>query len=175
MRLFFGIGLPGDTALKVADWRDRQFPPLGRPVPVGNFHITLAFIGELPQRSLEGLCEDVERRLEQHPLRGGQMRLDQTGYWPRPGICWLGPSTCPTELKALATLLKNTAVAAGGRRERRRYQPHITLFRSCESPPPAPTVPADFRLAWDSFALYESRQGRQGVHYQAVAEWRLLV
>ena len=49
MRVFFGLELDASTTLAIADWRDRQLACAGRPVPPANFHITLAFIGELPE------------------------------------------------------------------------------------------------------------------------------
>ena len=173
MRIFFGLAVPASTALAIADWRERQFPPLGRPVPAANFHITLAFVGERPQQALERLCDDVDARLARKPVSGGRMLLSQVGYWPKPGICWLGPEEYPAALDTLADRLQQSALAIGARRERGAYRPHLTLFRGCENPPPAPTNPASFVLEWRSFMLYESLRGRQGVHYRPVAEWSL--
>lgn len=173
MRLFFGLEVPADTALAIADWRQRQFPPLGRPVPAANFHITLAFVGECPPQDLERLCEDVDRRLARKPAASGHMRLSQLGYWPKPAICWLGPAEHPATLDTLAAGLQQSAMTVGARRERRRYRPHLTLFRRCDTPPPAPAEPPAFELSWTGFNLYESLQGRQGVHYRAIAGWSL--
>jgi len=35
MRVFFGLELDANSALQIADWRDRQFALAGRPVPAG--------------------------------------------------------------------------------------------------------------------------------------------
>lgn len=173
MRLFFGLEIPANTALAIAGWRERQFPPLGRPVPMANFHITLAFVGECSEPTLDRLCRDVDERLARQTQNGASMTLSRVGYWPKAGICWLGPADSPVALEHLARCLQQSALAVGARRERRAYQPHLTLFRRCEIPPPAPTEPAEFRLGWHRFTLYESVAGRQGMHYQPLAEWPL--
>lgn len=173
MRVFFAIGPDPETALQIADWRDRQFSHPARPVPVANFHLTLAFAGELPAESVEALCQATEQWLAGRPPAGASLTLDQTGYWPGPGIYWLGPSRWPPSLDSLAGKLRRLVVSAGARRERKRFQPHITLFRRCQSAPPMPARAPDFSLVYRHFALYESRQLRDGVAYDALAEWPL--
>ena len=81
--------------------------------------------------------------------------------------------TRQSKLLTLAAVLQQSAMTVGARRERRPYRPHLTLFRRCDTPPPAPTEPPAFELSWTGFNLYESLQGRQGVHYRAIAGWSL--
>jgi 2'-5' RNA ligase len=171
--MFFGLDPGAELALQIADWRDRQFPGAGRPVPPANLHITLAFIGELRERDLESLALGVEHWLERRDPGGAVLNLDQTGYWHRPGIYWLGPSAWPAALDQLARKLRHLATSAGGKRDRNRFLPHLTLFRNCEHAPPAPSLPPDFTFGYDHFTLYESRQGRRGVSYHALADWPL--
>lgn len=173
MRLFFGLDPGAEVALQIADWRDRQFPGTGRPVPPANFHITLAFIGELRERDLEPLVLGVENWLQRRHPRGARLMLDQTGYWHRPGIYWLGAREWPEELDDLAGKLRRLATAAGGKRDRNRFLPHLTLFRGCTQAPPAPSLAPAFVLDYDHFTLYESRQGRRGMSYHTLAEWEL--
>ncbi|AQA19857.1 2'-5' RNA ligase [Halioglobus japonicus] len=173
MRLFFGLEpLPGE-ARAIADWRDRSLPVDGRAVPAANFHITLAFLGELDQRRLERLCDAVDSCVDQLNPAGLTLTLDNIGYWSKPRICWLGPSRWPDHLPALAKRLNHIGVSEGGRRERNNYQPHVTLYRSCDTPPSAPAQPPALPMTCDHFSLYESRQGRQGVSYHPLASWAL--
>lgn len=173
MRLFFGLELDAATTLAIADWRDRQLLCQGRPVPPANFHITLAFIGELPMPAIERLCQSVDDWVPGAGLPGATLRLDRIGYWPSPGIFWLGPSEWPGHLSRLAGKLGSLAGAAGSKKDRNSFQPHITLYRRCTEPPPAPpSIPA-LEMQYRHCTLFESRQGRQGVSYHALQDWSL--
>lgn len=172
MRLFFALEPARDTALAIADWRDQQFPATAaRAVAVANFHITLAFIGDLPQRQLEPLLLAVDS-WQDRPA-GAALQLDCTGYWQRPGIYWLGPSEWPPQLEQLSRRLAACSGQVGGKQEKRRFQPHVTLFRGCEQAPPAPSREPAIAFNYRHFTLFESRQGKQGVHYAPVADWEL--
>ena len=173
MRVFFGLELDAKSALQIADWRDRQFNLAGRPVPPANFHVTLAFVGEISESALERLCLSVDKWLEQDSVRGGRFELEYTGYWHKPGIYWLGPAACPEQLSRLAGKLAGLATKAGGKRDRSNFQPHITLFRRCNAAPPAPAVIPRITLAYKHFALFESRQGKRGVSYHPLQYWHL--
>ena len=174
MRTFFGIEIPGDVAMQIADWRDRQLGRAGRPIPPANFHITLAFVGELAPGQLERLGESVERWVESNKPRGQVLQLDSTGYWPKPGIYWLGPRSWPDPLSRLAEKLRHLSSTAGARRDRNKFQPHVTLFRNCNVAPPAPSSIPSLELGYRHFTLFESRAGKNGVSYHPLQEWELL-
>ena len=171
MRLFFGIGLSAMEALALADWRDRCTRCDGRAVPAADFHVTLGFLGELQPGRLDALLSSADRLLDKSANRDRAMVLDQVGYWPRPGIFWTGPRSWPDSVNQLAAALRDLAVQFGARRERAAFQPHVTLFRRCQTPPPAPTVSPQITLAAETVSLFESRQGREGVSYHPLAEW----
>lgn len=173
MRVFFGLALDGATALQVATWRERQLACVGTAVPPANFHITLAFIGALDEPAIERLCLSVDNWLAQTALSGATLQLDTTGYWPKPGIFWLGPADWPEQLTRLAQKLNSLGSAAGARRDRNPFQPHITLYRHCDIPPPAPASPPSIALRYAAFALFESRQGKRGVSYHILQDWTL--
>jgi 2'-5' RNA ligase len=146
---------------------------MARPVAMANFHITLAFVGEIGEQALERLCLAVDGwPLPQRP-EAGRLRLDSVGFWPRPGIYWLGPGSCPAALQELASKLRGTASRAGARRERKPFQPHVTLYRNCQTPPPHPPRLPTIDVAFGDFTLFESRQGRNGVSYHPMASWQL--
>ncbi len=169
MRLFFGLECPLDVALAIADWRERHLPPMATPVPLKNFHITLAFLGETRPGGLEQLILAVDDCV---PCPADRLVLDRVGYWPKPGIYWLGPSTWPEGLERLASDLDRLN-RGGQRRKGRSFCPHITLFRRCLQPPPAPTRPAGLHFDFERLVLFESRPGRTGVTYRPVQEWDL--
>jgi len=173
MRTFFALELPSEIALQIAAWRDRQLGQPGRPIPPANFHITLAFLGDLGESSLERLGHAVDGWLAVAEPAGGQLRLDCAGYWPRPGIFWLGAQTWPESLTRLADRLRQLGTAAGARRDRNAFRPHVTLFRNCRTPPPAPASTPGILLPYRHFSLFESQQGRHGVRYVPLAQWQL--
>lgn len=174
MRTFFALELAADVAMQIADWRDRQFGAgPGRPVPPANFHITLAFVGETAPSSLEQLCESVDASLAGAGVPGGQLQLDTTGYWPKPGVYWLGTETYPAALSQLATGLRQLATRAGARRDRKNFLPHVTLFRNCITAPVAPAEAPAFCAVYGHFTLFESRQGRSGISYHPLQHWEL--
>lgn len=173
MRLFFALEPDSRSAVAIADWRDRQLPGAGRPVPVTNLHITLAFLGEISNHRLERLCNSVDEYLEHRSVPGGELKLDQVGYWPKPRILWLGPAQWPDTLTQLGDALGQRGSTAGGKRKRGAFQPHITLFRGCDRAPAAPAAAPQFTFNYRDFALMESRQGKQGVSYHPLAHWSL--
>lgn len=173
MRAFFGLEVTAGTALQIADWRDRQLAQAGRPVPPANFHITLAFVGELPEAALERLLPSVDEWLVPATVTGDELLLDRTGYWHKPGIYWLGPSNWPQPLSKLAKKLRNLATGVGARLDRNPFQPHVTLYRKCSEAPPAPTAAPAIAMAYEGFTLFESRQGRRGVSYHPLHDWAL--
>lgn len=173
MRLFFGLEPDEHTALAVAAWRDRELPSIGRAVPVANLHITLAFLGEISPHRLERLTSATDELTQAKPMAAFSLVLDQLGYWAKPRICWLGPGVWPDELNRLASSLAGLGSAQGGKRSRGQFQPHITLLRNCDIPPPAPLRPPEFQLHFSHFNLLESRQGKSGVSYHPLASWQL--
>jgi 2'-5' RNA ligase len=173
MRTFFALELPAGLVLQLADWRDRQLGGCGRPVPPANFHITLAFVGKLSGGALERLQLAVDSWLAGEPARGDTLLLDRVGYWPRPGIYWLGPGDWPDSLAGLAAKLRRLGSAAGAPRDRSSFAPHVTLFRNCEGAPAAPAQLPAFSFSYSHFTLFESRQGRSGVSYHPLRQWEL--
>ena len=168
MRLFFGLDPLADDKQAIDAWRQRVATADGRPVPPANFHLTLAFLGEVDERRLEALCDAVDALA----LPGaGELCLDRVGYWPRPGIFWLGPGAPQPALEALARDLGRAGQVVGARRERRRFVPHLTLYRSCRVPPPAPAEAPALPFHYSGVTLFESRPGRDGVRYEPVAAW----
>ncbi len=169
MRLFFGLEPTPEACLEVAAWRDRALPPLDRPVPAQNLHITLAFLGDVPPRKIEALMDNVTG------VRAGalQVSLDELGYWPKPRILWLGPVTTPAPVALLARDLRRAARTAQISVDNRDYRAHLTIARNCLTPPPAAVMLPAVILTFSRFSLFESINSRHGVRYQALSSWEL--
>ncbi len=173
MRLFLALGVPATTARDIADWRERCATASGRAVPAANFHVTLAFIGQLQSHRLEALCDAIAAVCESGNYHTDALLLDQVGYWPKPGIFWLGPSHWPDTVTKLAAKLRNSAASFGASKDKRAFQPHVTLYRSCVLPPPAPLVAPEFSFSFDHVILFESHNSAAGVSYHSIAEFTL--
>ena len=138
-------------------------------MPVANLHITLCFLGEVDA----GKLQHVEREADRLHGSGFHLQLNEYGYFPGPGIFWIGPQQVPRELVALAQALGKVAVSAGLKREKRAYVPHVTLMRKCHSRPPEPLTPPQFELSCEGFSLYQSVPVPGGVRYRALDRWLL--
>ena len=169
MRAFFALDIAVERQYAIEKWRANALPPnLGRAVPPANFHITLHFLGEITARQFALLCiaanEITPPRIE--------LRLNTPGYFPKPGIFWLGPAEVPPALPELARALRKACRKAGvAANARRRFEPHLTLYRNCRARPPLPSAPPCFEISCDGFALFESRAGGKGVRYHVAQRW----
>ena len=169
MRLFFGLQLDQQTCLDIDHWVTKSLPPMTHPVPLVNFHITLAFLGNVDHDRLEQLCLSADAiRCQRFELT-----LNKPGFWNKPGILWLGTSEIPPPLRALSKKLKILANQMGFSADKGRYQPHVTIARRCKLAPPAAIETPDFHTAFDQFTLYESATTRSGIRYDVVNSWSL--
>jgi 2'-5' RNA ligase len=139
-----------------------------RRVPVHNWHITLAFLGNVTQQNYE--CA----QLRANEVVGStfDLTLDQFGYWPRPRVVWLGSSTLPDPLHALVSNLNSALQLCDYTPEHRIYSPHLTLLRKANHGLEVDTVePIHWHI--DHFVLVESVQTKSGSLYQVVKRWPL--
>ena len=138
----------------------------GRPVPPDNYHITLAFLGNVAA----DLFPEIVAGAATVPVPAITLTLDRLGYWPRPRVLWLGPRRCPQILTVLADNLWTRMESIGLPRERRVYQPHLTLCRKVRAAP-AVEAPAPVRWPIASFALVESVTTAGGARYAVVEQF----
>jgi 2'-5' RNA ligase len=144
--------------------------PGGRPVPVENLHVTLAFLGGVPEASLPALLElarNVAPRAE--PML---LTLDTIDYWRRAQVLCAAASREPAGAAAFAEGLKSALCAAGFRPDLKPFRAHVTLARQVRRAPPdaaMPPVPWSF----DEFALVESRTLAEGSSYSVLESWTL--
>ncbi|WP_019960294.1 RNA 2',3'-cyclic phosphodiesterase [Woodsholea maritima] len=122
LRLFAGLPIPDEIAerfeplmkgVKGAKWRRRD-----------QFHITLAFFGELDERRAEALDSELAR-IDQSPF---EIQLKGAGHFGRtePHALWLGVED-NSALHDLAGRVERRARALGLDMEKRVYRPHVTI------------------------------------------------
>ena len=138
----------------------------GRPVPVHNLHLTLVFLGTVPDECFDRL----HAAAGQFPRPGRfSLRLDRFGIFAPARVAWLGAEPVPAAVR-LVDALRGVAGTAGVPIDERPWCPHVTLLRRIEGRaaprlPPPPT-PLDWPVR--AFALVESIPGRP---YQVLRTW----
>lgn len=187
MRLFVALLPPPDVLAEIADvvgacrteWPDLKW------VPEEQWHVTLAFLGEVDDR----VVPELEVRLARAASRHAPMTMSFSGAGAFPSLSrghvfWVGlhghgdPEGGRPPLSRLAR-----SVAAGARRagiaetDRKGFHPHLTLARSRREADLRPQVDALNSFAgrpWEAGAVHlmRSHQGPP-VEYESIASWPL--
>jgi 2'-5' RNA ligase len=166
-RLFFALW-PNDALRE--DLRRLVYKPVrhsgGKPVPPGNYHITLKFLGGTDTETRNRLCT-VADRIFFDPF---QLRLDKLGFWRKPRILWLGAAEVPDALTRLAGDLDRVAEDCGFEPETRPYRPHVTLARKVSQPG---GLALNRSLVWraERFVLAASETRPEGARYRVLRAW----
>ncbi|MCG9026599.1 RNA 2',3'-cyclic phosphodiesterase [Laribacter hongkongensis] len=166
LRLFFAVPLLAGLASRV----ESIAKPLsrttgGRCTPAGQYHLTLAFLGEIA----------AGRRTELMTLATSLdwpaicLELDRTGSFGK-DAGWLAPSQVPEPLVAAVQCLHRQLRLAGFHVERRRWRPHLTILRRLQ----IPLLPAVLEppLPWplERLQLLSSRLTPRGPRYTLEGE-----
>ena len=177
IRLFCALELPQGL-------RDRLINlggglPGARWVPEENLHLTLRFIGEVPESSFD----DIATSLSGVHVPAFDLAVAGVGHFERgrkPTMLWAGVEPNGTLLQ-LHTSIESALRRAGLKSDDRRFQPHITLARLDETVSPDRVAgflgansllrAAPFRV--EEFVLFSSVLGRTGPAYHAEVEFPL--
>jgi RNA 2',3'-cyclic 3'-phosphodiesterase len=170
VRLFFAV-FP-DSAIRArlaAAARALAVSEGSRLVPAENYHLTLAFIGEVPREKLAALAAvgAAQRALE------FTVRLDDYEYWPKAGVVAASASSCPGPLEELRRRLCADLERCAVVLDPRPFRAHVTLARKV---PQAPVLPAMSEIGWTAraFQLARSVGSPEGAIYTVVDSWPLL-
>ena len=176
IRLFAAIAIPEEIGTTLLPRQDRL--PGARWRPLEALHITLRFIGDVP----ENLAGDLDAELT--TVGGGPLELSLAGvgaFGEGADIhaVWAGVEE-NDDLKRLARACEIAARRAGVKAETRAYKPHVTLAY-LRRPNPAEVAAwiqennllrtEPFRIT--SFGLYSSWQSDQGSWYRLEREYPL--
>jgi RNA 2',3'-cyclic 3'-phosphodiesterase len=180
MRLFVALAPPAEAVAQLAAvLRDLPPEPRVRWTRSEQWHITLAFLAEVDDRTRAELVERLGRVAGRHPplslaLAGGG-RFGGQVLWTR-----IDGDRMP--LRRLANAVRAAARRSGLPTEQRPYRPHLTLARSAEPAPDLrPLVAALQGFAgstWPATELYLVRShlgaGPGGTaRHETIATWPL--
>jgi 2'-5' RNA ligase len=168
-RLFVALDLPAEPRAALAAFRDAADRRVWRPVADEALHVTLAFLGHLPEGSSSRVADVV--RACAGPA--ADLALGAAVLLPprRARVLTVEIEDRSGALGALQARLAEALAAAGVYEpERRAYRPHATVARlragerpprSLEMDPPEPVA-----FAGEAVTLYRSRLSRAGARYE---------
>ena len=176
-RLFFAIDLEPNIKTKLMTFQDSissllLYNSVYSSVSPSNFHITLSFLGNVPEKKLEMITDYFKSpTINEFKCKTTNLLL-------------LDPSNIlalkvDDSVQKLANLKRKiekqiqqiTPLNIG----KKEYTPHISLFRNVDSIQSLPEYfeyEVEFFIA--SFSLMASRNTSNGVSYETLAEWPLV-
>ena len=167
-RLFFALWPDEEVRARLAVALESLPPGTGRPVPLCNLHITLAFLGDInedQQRSLRAGAATIQ-------APAFDLVFSHLGCWPHAAVAWLAPENIPLALVELMAQLQSQCRDIGLKPDTRPYHPHLTIARKVRQVRDVNIAPIHWQIC--SFSLMESARGRTGSEYRALGHWPLI-
>ena len=165
VRLFLALWPGPRVRDRLLAWRDAwRWPANAAPVPADKLHLTLHFIGAVPQARLPELRAGLSVGCEPFDLAFGRPEL-----WPG-GLAVLRPVKVPDALMLLQQRLGGALQALSMPVEARAFRAHVTMARRAHGAALPREGPA---LRWRvaGYALVESRPGA-GNGYTVLQRYR---
>ncbi len=152
----------------------------GRPVPGENLHVTLVFLGSVPEARLAELSAIARRTAVALPRDAVPLVVTFEGfdYWAKPQVltvlergekAHVAPASGVAEL---ARILTNETAAVDFSPDLKPFRAHVTVARKVAR---APRSGEMRKVPWsfDAFALVESRTLAEGPVYSVVESYLL--
>lgn len=148
-----------------------------RWIDPGNFHLTLAFIGETDRHGFSAAIE----ALAGIDAPAFELRLSGVGVFGdrKPRTLWTGVDASPP-LEHLQAKVETALRRVGFDLEKRKFKPHVTIARLKHTPQDAAELHAARHGLFscgpfpvEAFHLYSSELGGDGAHYAIEASYAL--
>jgi len=132
MRTFIAIELPDNIKKEI----EQLQAPLKKTgafvswVKPANIHVTLKFLGEVPEDKINEVFSATEKALE--GAKKFTMSLKGTGVFPnlrRPRVIWVGSGSGEEELSHMANRIEEEMEKIGFPKEKRKFSAHFTIGR----------------------------------------------
>jgi 2'-5' RNA ligase len=177
IRAFAALALPEPVRFDLM--LVQQGLPVPRAVPPESLHLTLVFLGEIPERQLE----DVDAAFRAVAAPGFELALAGVDLFggARPRVVYAGVAANPA-LDRLQRKVETAARSAGLPLPGRRFVPHVTLARLPERFADRVRLEqaiasrggyAAPRFAVGDFRLFRSHLGSEGASYAELARYPL--
>jgi 2'-5' RNA ligase len=134
MRLFVALSISASVRENLTSLLDELHRADSRPrwVNPANLHVTLRFIGHVPDENLSNINNALSKVVAPAALT---LHFRGVGFFPderRPTVVWAGVQA-PSGLAALAACIDESLAGCGIQRETRPFSPHLTLARFKET------------------------------------------
>ncbi len=151
-RLFLALWPDAATRADLAGALARLTFPVGaRPLVSADWHVTLAFLGTVP----EVARASIAARLADFPVLSAPLVLDALSWWEDASLLVLEARHVPPALVAAQAALCAGLVESCWRLHARPWRPHVTIARAVSS---APALSGGVSCVWPirRIALAES-------------------
>ena len=149
--------------------RALKLDPTARAVPSENYHMTLAFVGEVLESQLAPLLKVGGSQR----ARGFTVRFDTYEYWPKAQAVVAVARDFPASLERLWRQIHAGLAQHSHVPKHERLRPHVTIARKV---PQAPVLQAMSAFDWKVRAITLMQSDTTGARsvYTVVDTWRLL-
>jgi 2'-5' RNA ligase len=132
VRTFIAFETPGEIrqSLNAVQSRLKGAGADVRWEPDEKFHATIKFLGDIEERRLPAVLENIAQTAA--PFQPFGVRYVGAGVFPdkrRPRVVWIGCENTDGRLHALKSALDDALAVLGFPAEERAFHPHITLGR----------------------------------------------
>jgi 2'-5' RNA ligase len=179
MRCFVAIDLPDEVLARLEALQARLASGVSsaRWTPTEQIHLTVKFLGDVPESVLPDVCDAVSQIAER--IASFDLEIRGAGVFPPHGqvnIVWAGFAAVPPALLDCQSALEQALAPLGFPPEQRSYHPHLTLARVRDRRD-APALRAAVRgelnfgggiFAVEQLVLYESIRDQRGPRYVAL-------
>ena len=179
MRLFFCVELEEGVKEALAPVAQRLRRALGEGTWVSreNYHLTVRFLGEVPEARVPELLAVGEKAARGNPRFS--LNLAVVGGFPNPSrarVLWVGPEKEVPAFRKLWQDVEEAVRVLGFPPERDEPLPHVTLARF-KKPQDlrafVPGPPLAIEVHGTSLTLMRSELRPEGAKYQPVSRWPL--
>lgn len=127
MRCFIGLPAAPSVVPKIVKAQERalELDAGARPVRDTNFHLTLAFIGDIERSKAQEIAQLLPLTTD---FTGTDWLIDTSGLFIRPQVAWVGGNMIPA-LEHLARESREILRRLDVRFDECRFKPHITILR----------------------------------------------
>jgi RNA 2',3'-cyclic 3'-phosphodiesterase len=170
VRVFFAALPDGATRQRIAAAAESlPLEPAAQRVPRDNYHVTLAFVGEIEAALVPTLLK-IGSMQRTPPF---SLRFDAYEYWPKPAVVVAAARAIPPALERLWLELHRELAAHRWALDPKRLRPHVTLARKVAQ---APVLQAMSSVDWPvrEFSLMRSNMSGVQSAYTVVDTWALL-
>ncbi len=165
-RYFFALN-PEDKIRKKIVLSRSKLSCYGRWVNTENIHLTLLFLGDLTQEQLQKVVCEAKKII----FSEFEMNLNETGFFKKSQIAWLGLNTIPEPLLILNRCLLDAAKQSNIAISQQTYKPHVTLSRKSEKLNKIAIESIKWKVI--EFVLLKSIDTREGVKYQSIESFKV--